>query len=118
MKAIVCTKYGSPDVLQLQEVAKPTPLDDEAVNPKTRYSPFGDQSPVEKEPTGTIGSTTMRGIETALVGIGTGVGGGARYLLCDIASASFSSHSKLSSGTFPAVAYTRTLKYGELQCSR
>ena len=23
MKAIVCTKYGSPDVLQLQEVAKP-----------------------------------------------------------------------------------------------
>ncbi len=31
MKAIVCTKYGSPDVLQLQEVAKPTPLDDEVL---------------------------------------------------------------------------------------
>lgn len=31
MKAIVCTKYGSPDVLQLQEVAKPTPQDDEVL---------------------------------------------------------------------------------------
>jgi NADPH:quinone reductase-like Zn-dependent oxidoreductase len=31
MKAIVCPKYGSPDVLQLQEVAKPTPQDDEVL---------------------------------------------------------------------------------------
>ena len=31
MKAIVCTKYGSPDVLQLQDVAKPTPLDNEVL---------------------------------------------------------------------------------------
>jgi NADPH:quinone reductase-like Zn-dependent oxidoreductase len=31
MKAIVCTKYGSPDVLQLQEVAKPDPQDDEVL---------------------------------------------------------------------------------------
>ena len=31
MKAIVCTKYGSPDVLQLQEVAKPAPRDDEVL---------------------------------------------------------------------------------------
>lgn len=31
MKAIVCTKYGSPDVLQLQDIAKPAPKDDEVL---------------------------------------------------------------------------------------
>jgi NADPH:quinone reductase-like Zn-dependent oxidoreductase len=31
MKAIVYTKYGSPDVLQFQEVEKPAPKEDEAL---------------------------------------------------------------------------------------
>lgn len=31
MKAIVCTKYGTPDVLQLQEVTKPVPNDHEVL---------------------------------------------------------------------------------------
>ena len=29
MKAVVCTKYGPPDVLKIREVEKPVPGDDE-----------------------------------------------------------------------------------------
>ncbi len=51
MKAIVYTKYGPPDVLQLQEVEKPIPKEDEVlVKVQAAAVTFGDAAVVKGEP--------------------------------------------------------------------
>jgi NADPH:quinone reductase-like Zn-dependent oxidoreductase len=51
MRAIVCTKYGSPDDLQLQEVEEPTPKDDEVlVKIKAASINYGDTVLVRGKP--------------------------------------------------------------------
>ncbi|GIO08359.1 hypothetical protein J31TS6_43870 [Brevibacillus reuszeri] len=50
MKAMVCTEYGSPDVLELQELEKPVPKN----NYSSCHSPFvivvADESNIHYEP--------------------------------------------------------------------
>ena len=60
MKAIVCSKYGSPDVLKLEDVEAPATADDlvlvrvraASVNPADWYGVSGplDRSPVHRPP--------------------------------------------------------------------
>jgi NADPH:quinone reductase-like Zn-dependent oxidoreductase len=51
MRAIVCTKYGSPDNLQLQEVEEPTPKDEEVlVKIKAASINYGDTVLVRGKP--------------------------------------------------------------------
>ena len=37
MRAVVCTKYGPPDVLELQEVETPVPGDNEVLDKSLRH---------------------------------------------------------------------------------
>ena len=55
MKAVVCEKYGPPDVLQIRDVAKPSPKDNEVLIRVRRAGvcgtdPFRTELPPHPEP--------------------------------------------------------------------
>lgn len=47
MKAIICTKYGSPEVLQVTQMEKPVPMDDE-VRVRISVFPVTTEDPLQR----------------------------------------------------------------------